>query len=296
MKAKDIKKIDIHVHTSMWEGAQINTGYELASPEQLIEKYKELGIEKGFLLPLISPEHRFCVQTNEEMQYVAEKYSDSFYWFCNIDPRMGENSPTTDFSVFLEHYKKRGAIGMGEVTASLRFDDPLMENLFYHCGECDMPVTIHIAPQSNGYYGILDELGLPGLEHILKKYPKLKIVGHSQCFWSHISADVNAGNWDGYPKGPVTPGRIVELMREYPNLYGDMSAGSGFTAISRDPDFGYRFIEEFSDRLMFATDICNNSNIIYLAGWLEDGFESGCISEENYKKLCRENAVSLYKL
>mgnify|MGYP003424666971 CR=1 FL=1 len=98
------------------------------------EKYAELNIEKGLLLPLISPEHRFCVQTNEEMEYLANKYSDTFYWCCNIDPRMGENNSKTDFSVFLEHYKKRGAKGMGELTANLYIDDPLIDNLMYRIG------------------------------------------------------------------------------------------------------------------------------------------------------------------
>ena len=293
---ENFKKIDIHVHTSMWEHAQINTGYELASPEELKAKYAELNIEKGLLLPLISPEHRFCVQTNEEMEYLANKYSDTFYWCCNIDPRMGKNSPTTDFSVFLEHYKKRGAKGMGELTANLYIDDPLIDNLFYHCAECDMPVIIHIAPQKYENYGIIDEMGLPRLEKLLKKYPKLKIVGHSQCFWSHITADVNSEDWFWYPQGKVTPGRVVELMREYPNLYGDLSAGSGFNAVSRDPDFGYRFLEEFSDRLMFATDICNPTNVIKLGPWIDEAVKTGCLSEENYKKICRDNAISIFNL
>ena len=141
-----MKKIDIHIHTSMWEGAQIQPGAVLANVSEIREIYKKINIEKGFLLPLISPEYRFCVQTNEEMEYIANNNKDLFYWFCNIDPRMGLNNSKSDFSYFLEHYKKRGAIGVGEVTANLYADDPLMENLFYHCGECDMPVTIHISP------------------------------------------------------------------------------------------------------------------------------------------------------
>jgi len=85
-------------------------------------------------------------------------------------------------------------------------------------------------------------------------------------------------------------------MREYPNLYGDLSAGSGFNAISRDPDFGYKFLEEFSDRLMFATDICNPANVIKLGPWLDESVDNGCITFENYKKICRDNAISILKL
>ena len=64
-----MKKIDVHIHTSMWEGARLQPGCTLASPEEIKESYLELDIDKGFLLPLISPEYRFAVQTNEEMEY-----------------------------------------------------------------------------------------------------------------------------------------------------------------------------------------------------------------------------------
>lgn len=71
------------------------------------------------------------------------------------------------------------------------------------------------------------------------------MLGHSQVFWSEIGADVTMQNRSGYPAGRVTPGRLVELMRDYPNLYGDLSAGSGFNAISRDLEFGCAFLEQF---------------------------------------------------
>ena len=93
-----MKKIDVHIHTSMWQGAQIQPGCVLASTEEIRDIYKKKNIDKGFLLPLISPEYRFCVQTNEEMEYVANNNKDLFYWFCNIDPRMGDNTAKTDFS------------------------------------------------------------------------------------------------------------------------------------------------------------------------------------------------------
>ena len=291
-----MKKIDVHIHTSMWQGAQIQPGCVLANVEEIREIYKKKNIEKGFLLPLISPEFRFCVQTNEEMEYIANNNKDLFYWFCNIDPRMGENNAKTDFSYFLEHYKKRGAIGVGEVTANLYADNPLMENLFYHCGECDMPVTIHISPAIGYQYGIVDDLGLPRLEKMLKKYPKLKILGHSQCFWNEIGDNVDAENRMGYVSGKVNEGRIAYLMREYPNLYCDLSAGSGFNAISRDPDYAYRFIEEFSDRLMYGTDACSSTWDKPLDEWLDMSYEKGFISYDNYKKICRENAIKLFNL
>ena len=47
---------------------------------------------------------------------------------------------------------------------------------FGYCAELDLPVTIHIAPQFGGYYGIVDELGLPRIEKMLKRHPKLKLT------------------------------------------------------------------------------------------------------------------------
>lgn len=291
-----MKKIDVHVHSTMWKGAQIDPGCVLAGPEELRESYAELDVDKAFLLPLLSPEYRFCIQTNEEVEYLASTNPDLFYWCCNVDPRMYRNTPTADLSEFLNCYKTRGAIGVGEVTCNLPADDPLVDNLFYHCAECDMPVIIHIASKFGGTYGIIDDIGLPRIEGLLKKYPKLKLVGHSQCFWSEISSDVTELTRSGYPKGKVTEGRIVELMRHYPNLYCDMSADSGFNAIARDPDFSGRFIEEFGDRLMYGTDICRAGQRTRLAEWLDAAVESKLISEKNYVGICRENAIRIFNL
>jgi predicted TIM-barrel fold metal-dependent hydrolase len=133
-------------------------------------------------------------------------------------------------------YKEMGAKGIGEVTASIYMDDPRADNLFGCCAELDMPVTIHVSIEPDSY-GIADDLGLPRLEKILKKYPKLKLLGHSQVFWSEISADNNEDIRNTYPTGKVTEGRVAQLLRAYPNLYCDLSAGSGANAFMRDPKF-----------------------------------------------------------
>ena len=296
-----ILKFDIHIHADLNGGIEIPRfdGDKLATPEQLRDMYEKLGIDRGVLLPEVAPEAVFSFQTNEQACDTAEKYPDLFVWFCNLDPRMAGNSPKTNFSYFLEHYKKLGAKGVGEVFPNIPADCELMDNFFYHCAECDMPVTIHLAPDDEkyGHYGIQDSLGLPRLERMLKKYPKLKILGHSMMFWSGISGDVTRENMNGYPSGKVTPGGpLVRLMREYEFLYGDMSAGSGGNAVMRDTEFGCRFIEEFQDKLFFGTDICSPKNYMRLSFWLDDVAEKGLISETAYKKVCRLNALKLLGL
>jgi len=91
-------------------------------------------------------------------------------------------------------------------------------------------------------------------------------------------------------------GRVVELMREHPNLCGDLSAGSGCNAVSRDPEFGYGFLTEFHDRLFFGTDICAPSNTTPLVDFLREAVEGGGISREVYEQVGWKNAERLLGL
>jgi len=160
-----------------------------------------------------------------------------------------------------------------------------------------MPVTFHIGNKGHDY-GVVDEPGMPRLEKVLGMFPRLRFLGHSQKFWAEISGDCTADIRNGYPKGKVVPGgRVVELMRKYPNLNCDLSAGSGFNAISRDPDFGYAFLEEFQDRIFYGTDICDPRNItnpmLKLSAFLDEAVDTGRISEAAYLKISRGNALAL---
>ncbi len=236
-----VKKIDIHVHSASLSEPTVRIDGLNAYPtyEELRAIYDDMGIEKGVLMTLCSPEGVSRIVTNEEMYLLAKEHPDTYIWFCNIDPRQGKNMPDFDLTPLLEHYKRLGAKGVGEVTASLHFDDPYMYNLFSACEKCGLPLTFHIGIKGKSY-GVVDDFGLPRLEKALQDFPNLKFLGHSQRFWSFISGDVTEENWGGYPRGPVTPGgRVIELMEKYPNLYGDMSAGSGGNAFMGDPEFGY---------------------------------------------------------
>ncbi len=294
--------IDIHVHTSDRLGPKrYGTGESYATPAQLIEMYDEVGIEKAVLLPGGNPECAHILQPTEDILDICEKYPDRFIPFCNVDPRMLTNSSEADFSYLMEYYRDRGCKGIGEVSANLYFDDPMMVNFFDHAEKCGMIVTFHVATRIGGIYGICDNLGMPRFEAQVKAHPDLVWLCHSQTWWAHISSDVTEETWGGYPKGPVTEGgRVVELMRKYPNVYGDLSAGSGYNAVSRDPEFGYQFLTEFQDRLCFGTDVCAPHNrddvLIYLANFLNDAVANGNISREVYEKVAHANAEKLLGL
>ena len=64
---------------------------------------------------------------------------------------------------------------------------------------------------------------------MLEKYPKVNFIGHAQTWWANI--DRNRHQATMYPKGKVTPGGITDrLFSDYPNVYGDLSAGSGLNS------------------------------------------------------------------
>ena len=198
----------------------------------------------------------------------------------------------------IEHYKALGAKGLGELTSNLYADHPKMENLFSHCVKCGMPVLIHISPRPEYNYGIVDDIGLPRIEKELKKFPDLKLIGHSQPFWAEMSSDVTEALRNDYPKGKVKEGRLPHLLREYGNLYCDISAGSGANALMRDRDYAARFLEEFSDRVMYGCDFCaiTNKHQFELDRFLDKMVADGYLSIENYRKIVRENAIKLLKL
>jgi predicted TIM-barrel fold metal-dependent hydrolase len=56
------------------------------------------------------------------------------------------------------------------------------------------------------------------------------------------------------------------MLRKYPNLYCDISAGSGCNALSRDPEFAIKFLTEFQDRVLYARDYFDNIHQEFLNG------------------------------
>lgn len=287
--------IDVHTHLGYRSSKDKPVLYE----DELLRYMDQLGIEKAVLLPLgASPECSFFWFGNEKVIEVSRRYPDRFIPFCNLDPRNGTNSPDYDFSWMLQEYKEAGCKGVGEMTANLYIDDPLCMNLLRHCGKAGLPVIFHCAAAvRHGLYGLADDIGLPRLERVLRELPETVIIGHAMSFWSEISSEVDPKTRGGYPKGPVkSPGRLCELLRRYQNLYGDLSAGSGFNAISRDAEFGYWFLEEFQDKLLFGTDICHVNQKVEIVPYLTKALAEGKISETAYRKITVENARRVLNL
>ena len=293
-----MKKIDIHTHITAFPHLACPRKWAkhtfLGLDDQL-KIHDKLNVDYGVILPIIAPEAQWMIMTNEEAKTISDMRPDRYTWFCNVDPRQGDYSTHTDLEYIINHYKSLGAKGLGELTTPLYADDPMMDNLFSACERQNMPVLIHIAPQHGGTYGIVDEIGLPRIEKMLKKHPDMRLIGHSAAFWCEISEDIVEKERNGYPKGKVKEGRLPKLLREYGNLYCDISAGSGENALMRDPEYAAKFLTEFQDRIYYGADVCipTQTNMYAIDEFYTKMVDDGMITREVYEKIIRKNAEKL---
>ena len=88
---RSIMFIDIHAHAYR-EGCPPADGVTtFATPDEVLKRYDEIGIEKGVLLPLIGPEV-YLPQSNEDILDMCANSGGQLIPFCNIDPRAMTNS------------------------------------------------------------------------------------------------------------------------------------------------------------------------------------------------------------
>lgn len=283
--------IDCHTHIiAPWQT-------EPLTEEKLLEAVDALGIDRFVILPIgVSPETPYEYFGTDDVLESYHRHPDRIIPFCSLDPRNGSNSPEADFSWILGKCKEQGCKGLGELTANMHFDDPKCKNLYNHCGRIGLPVLFHLAERFIGTYGLVDDAGLPRLDTCLRECSNTVFIGHGPAFWSEIGRDVDEATRGGYPKGKVVPGRLPQLLKQYPNLYGDLSADSGFNAITRDPDYGYEFLDEFQDKLLFGTDLCNVGQAVPIVGYFRQGLKDGVISSASYDKITELNAIRIFNL
>jgi predicted TIM-barrel fold metal-dependent hydrolase len=149
----------------------------------------------------------------------------------------------------LEKYLKRGALGIGEQKFPVACDSEYIHLVANIAQEFGVPVLMHF---QHGKYNT----GIERFHTVLKKFPKVNFIGHAQTWWGNI--DGNHVQTVMYPKGSVTPGGITDrLLSDYANMYGDLSAGSGLNALTRDEPFARDFLERHQDRLLWGSD-CND--------------------------------------
>lgn len=183
----------------------------------------------------------------------------------------------------------------GELKIRMMLDDWDAIRMYRFCGEKGVPVLVHIDyefdrgtpyPRPNYWYGG----GIDAFERAIAKCPETNFLGHAPGFWSHISGD-DLYDKTAYPKEKVQPGgKLIEMLRKYPNLYCDISAGSGCNALSRDPEFAIEFLTEFQDRILYGRDYFDNIHQEFLNS-IADKLPAGVLD-----KIYSGNALKLVPL
>ena len=275
--------IDVHTHIGTYTDPKKNL-----SVEGLLKWMDEFQVEKSVVLPLTSPESTMYLQTTESALAAGKAYPDRLIPFCSVDPRTTHAGSVKSLVSMLQRWVDQGAKGFGEHKVGLNFDDPLMMRVYEACQEVGIPLLFHI----DNIRG-KDVPGLKRLENALRTFPELNFIGHGPGWWASISGGLTPKELGGYPKSKVKPGGAIDdLMSRYPNIYGDLSAGSGANSISRDLEFGQEFLVRRQDRILFGTD--------YLAPGQRvpqfELFQSMELPAEVRSKIFRENAIKLLKL
>jgi len=217
-----------------------------------------------------------------------EKAPDKFILGYAPDPRRPE--AIDQLQAAIDIY---GVRVYGELKLRMMYDNPDALRMFRFCGEKGLPVIVHIDyefdtgktyPRLNWWYGG----GIEPFERAVQKCPDTIFLGHAPGFWAHISGD-DRFDKETYPKGKVTSGgKIIEMLRNYKNLYCDISAGSGLGSLKRDPAFAKDFLLEFQDRILYARDYFDNEHQKFL--------NSLGLSEDILTKIYSGNAVKLVSI
>jgi predicted TIM-barrel fold metal-dependent hydrolase len=235
--------IDIHQHTS----------YLARTDEDLIAHQRAMGVSQTILLPAGTPVNRASTHNgksnglaarcggNETVLAVARAHPKEFFYGAN------EVTDLENAAGAIRKILETGAKVIGEQKFGVECDSEASEALYRLAEEFNVPVLMH-------FQHAMYNLGIDRFHRVLEKFPKVRFVAHAQTFWGNIDAK-NSDQTNLYPKGPVTPGGISDkLLRDYPNFFGDMSAGSGLNALTRDEEHARGFLERHQDKLMFGSD------------------------------------------
>ena len=238
--------IDIHQHL----------GYLDRPDDVLVEHQRALGVTTTILLPAGRPvntasTHQGAANAlqakargNESCYQFARKHAKAYLIGANEVPDVQGARQE------IERYLKRGAVVVGEQKFGVECDSPEMQRIYQLAQAHDVPVLMHWQFKMFNY-------GFERFYKMLEKYPKVRFIGHAQTWWANI--DKNHQDQSVlYPKGPVTPGGLTDrYLSDYPNMFGDLSAGSGQNALTRDEGFTREFLIRHQDKLLFGSD-CND--------------------------------------
>lgn len=238
--------IDIHQHTH----------YHDRGDDEMIAHQRMMGVTTTILLPAGIPVNRPSTHagksnglaarcgTTETCQKIALAHTGEFLWGAN------EVTDVEDAPAVIEKWLKLGACIIGEQKFNVECDSPHSQRLYELAAAYSVPILLHFQHQTYN-------LGYDRLYKMLEKYPKTNFIGHAQTFWGNIDKAHNPK--DLYPKGKVTPGGLTDrYLADYPNMFADMSAGSGLNALTRDEEHTKAFFDRHQDKILYGSDCADH--------------------------------------
>jgi predicted TIM-barrel fold metal-dependent hydrolase len=235
--------IDLHQHV----------GYTGRADAALIAHQRAMGATMTVLLPAGRPVSTASTHEgvsnglqaqclgNDACFQLARAHARAFTFGANEVPDLPDATQT------IEGYLRRGAVIIGEQKFGVECDSPEMQKIYRLAEARHVPVLMHWQFQMYNY-------GFERFYKMLEKYRNVNFIGHAQTWWANIDRN-NHDQTVMYPKGPVTEGGLTDrYLADYPNMYGDLSAGSGLNALTRDEDFTRDFLVRHQNKLLFGSD------------------------------------------
>ncbi len=241
-ESQDPSLIDVHQHVN----------YHGRTDESLLAHQEVLGATRTVLLPAGTRDRRTSTHAGDSNGLAARifgteaawrlfrKHPQRFRFFANEIPDF------RDARDELDRWLARGAIGIGEQKFNVDCDSAEMIRVAEAARHWDVPVLLHFQEGSYNH-------GFERFHQVLERFPEVRFIGHAQTWWGHI--DRNHQPAELYPKGPVTPGGLTDrYLADYPNMFGDLSAGSGLNALTRDEEHAADFLTRHQDKLVYGSD------------------------------------------
>jgi predicted TIM-barrel fold metal-dependent hydrolase len=238
--------VDIHQHL----------GYSGRPDDVLLTHQRAMGATTTILLPAGRPVSRPSTHDgvsnglqaqclgNEACRQFAKTHGKAFAFGANEVPDI--EGATKE----IERYLKLGGLIIGEQKFGVECDAPAMQKIYELAQAHRVPVLMHWQFQMYNY-------GFERFYKMLEKYSRVTFLGHAQTWWANIDKN-NTDQTVMYPKGRVTSGGVTDrYLSDYANMYGDLSAGSGLNALTRDEDFAREFLKRHQDKLVYGSD-CND--------------------------------------
>jgi predicted TIM-barrel fold metal-dependent hydrolase len=236
--------IDIHQHTN----------YRDRNNAMLLAHQRAMGVTQTILLPAGSEVKRpstgdgkynglggVKVGGNATAVAMAQQYPGEFLLGVN------EVTDLPEARAEIEKYLKLGAIIIGEQKFHVECDSKESQVLYALAAEYRVPILLHFQHETYN-------MGFERFHTMLEKHPKTIFIGHAQTWWANIDKN-HPDPKVLYPKGPVTPGGITDrLLTDYPNVFADMSAGSGLQALTRDEEHARGFLDRHQDKMLYGSD------------------------------------------